>query len=395
MASFFQASILAARKAPGTLVAKCGACGLLKACRTPKMAATGEGRRGILIVLDAPSKGDDERSRMLSGDAGRLLKDTIRENRIDIDRDCVTTHALICHPHGGGTSQQVDYCRPHLLQTIRDMKPTTIILAGQLAVRSVIGHVFKENDIGPISRWTGWEIPSQTLNAWIHPVAAPSYVLSQDRNPVNLLLFKRHIRAACKKSHKPWDRVPDYKAEVELLYDPDCAAKAIRKLTKAPLAAFDYETTALKPENKGAATLCCSISTGDRTIAFPWTGRVVGPMRDFIEAGVGKIASNLKFEDRWSRTALKSRVRNWEWDTMVAAHCLDNRPGITSLKFQAFINLGFGGYDEHIKPFLKAGDGELNTAARDIDMDQLLLYCGLDSLLEYRVAEMQMAKIRS
>jgi hypothetical protein len=36
---------------------------------------------------------------------------------------------------------------------------------------------------------------------------------------------------------------------------------------------------------------------------------------------------------------------------MLAAHWLDNRPDICSLKFQAFVSFGVAGYDEDMEPF--------------------------------------------
>jgi len=102
-----------------------------------------------------------------------------------------------------------------------------------------------------------------------------------------------------------------------------------------------------------------------------------------------KIASNLKVEDRWTRAKLGHRVRNWYWDTMIAAHVLDNTPGITSIKFQAFVHLGQGDYDSHIKPFLKARKESKFNRIHELDLNDLLLYGGLDSYLEYWVAMKQ------
>ena len=102
-----------------------------------------------------------------------------------------------------------------------------------------------------------------------------------------------------------------------------------------------------------------------------------------------KVASNLKFEERWTRAKLGYSVAGWAWDTMLAAHCLDNRSGITSIKFQAFVLLGIADYASHIEPYLKTKySNELNRI-EELDEDELLLYNGLDSLLEYKVMEKQ------
>jgi pyrroloquinoline quinone (PQQ) biosynthesis protein C len=80
---------------------------------------------------------------------------------------------------------------------------------------------------------------------------------------------------------------------------------------------------------------------------------------------------------------------------MLAAHVLDNRAGgICGLKFQAYVTLGAESYDEHIKEFLKSIKGsKTNRVREEIDIYQLLTYCGTDTLLEYLLAVIQMEKM--
>ena len=107
-----------------------------------------------------------------------------------------------------------------------------------------------------------------------------------------------------------------------------------------------------------------------------------------------KIAQNLKFEDRWTRVKLGHPVRNWLWDTMLAAHVLDYRRGITSLEFQAFVQLGVQLYDKHIKPYLKSVGQSRFNRIKELDLKDLLLYNGMDSLLTYKIAMKQMKVFR-
>ena len=76
---------------------------------------------------------------------------------------------------------------------------------------------------------------------------------------------------------------------------------------------------------------------------------------------------------------------------MLAAHVLDNRGGISSIKFQAFVLLGQPDYDSSIKEYLKSRDpgGYGLNRVKQAPVKPLLLYCGLDSLLEYLVAKKQ------
>jgi hypothetical protein len=103
----------------------------------------------------------------------------------------------------------------------------------------------------------------------------------------------------------------------------------------------------------------------------------------------------MKFEDRWCRAKLGCGVKNFVWDGMLAAHVLDNRPDITSLKFQAFVRLGVGDYNSHIEPFLRSKDkgGNEPNRIREAKLDDVLMYCGIDSLLEFKVARLQMKEM--
>jgi len=161
----------------------------------------------------------------------------------------------------------------------------------------------------------------------------------------------------------------------------------------APIA-FDYETNCLKPEYKGAEIKSCSVCWGGKTtIAYPWKGEAIDATIELLKAPHAKIASNLKFEHRWSKKILGIKVKNWMWDTMIASHVIDNRPGITSLKFQAFVLLGQGNYNRHIEPYLESKKGEHLNNIQEIEIEDLLLYNGLDSLLEYKVAVNQMRRL--
>ena len=58
----------------------------------------------------------------------------------------------------------------------------------------------------------------------------------------------------------------------------------------------------------------------------------------------GKIAHNNTFENRWTFDQGKDYwVNNWEWDTCLAAHCIDNKKR-TGLKPLTYINFGVIGY---------------------------------------------------
>jgi hypothetical protein len=97
---------------------------------------------------------------------------------------------------------------------------------------------------------------------------------------------------------------------------------------------------------------------------------------------------------------LNQGVENWLWDSMLASHILDNRTGITNLKFQTYVNFGIVDYASSIASYLEGDDTNANSFNKVLDLiktqdgkDQLLHYCGLDAIYERRLAEKQMELI--
>lgn len=392
MKGFFNISSVAKKK-PCTGIPHCGACGLSKEAINPRMKPTGQGKKKILIVAEAPDKKEDIKGTHFIGEAGLLLRKHLDTLDIDIDRDCWKTNAVICKPqkHQTPNSTQIGACRPNLIKTIKKLDPNIIILLGSVAVESLIGGLW-ESDCGSIGRWNGYTIPCTSPNVWIAPIYHPSYIIKNNNDSLLELLFQKHLKKAISLSaNKPWNNPPDYKKKIEIIARPSEAAKIIKEeCKKSSYAAFDYETTCLKPEYKGAEIVSCSICfDGNRTIAYPFENESKEATIDFIRQPIYKIASNLKFEDRWTKRILGTNVKNWYWDTMIAAHTIDNKPEVTSIKFQSFVLIGAPSYNTHIKPYLSSKNKEHLNRIKELSISDLLLYNGLDSLLEYKVAMKQ------
>jgi hypothetical protein len=140
----------------------------------------------------------------------------------------------------------------------------------------------------------------------------------------------------------------------------------------------------------------------NHTYAFMLTKAIIPMIIEFLSSDVAKIASNLKFEHTWSEVCFGVEVQNWFWDTMLAAHVLDNRSHISGLKFQTFVNFGVFGYDAEVSPFLKGVEKKNANSLNRIDeliktesgRQKLLIYCGMDSLFEYRLAMIQHNKLQ-
>jgi len=303
------------------------------------------------------------------------------------------------------TNYEAECCRKSILKLVNEYKPKVIVLFGNTAVFSLIGHRWKK-DLGGIMKWRGWTIPDQDFNAWICPTFHPNYVYHAKSNPYNY-----DGRTA---EETIW--VDDLKQAIECLKTPfpvyqEPVIKIIKDLTllnkikAGSKIAFDYETTGLKPHAFGHRIVCCSVAvSANKVYVFMMPQKRVNqqPFIDIIEnEGIRKIAANMKFEDNWTNVRLKTEVKGWLWDTMQAGHILDNRQGVTGLKFQTYVQFGVIDYASEVAPYLSSIDPKNgNSLNRIMELvkkqggkELLMKYCGYDSINEFRLAEKQMNEI--
>ncbi len=249
---FFSNSTIVSKK-PLPLIPQCGACQLYKNCNSPKMPVSGKGRKRILIVGEAPGQQEDSQGKPFVGKTGQFLEDILYSLGVRLREDCWITNAIICHPkHPDGrnrtpSDKEIEWCRPNLVNTVKELNPEKIILLGGVPLQSLLGWIWKE-DIGRVGRWVGWKIPSQQLNAYVCPTWHPSFIVRMldekkgGSGEVEKLLFTKHLKEALELGGRPWpsrEEVPRYSEEVKIIYDPDKAARLIRKYNS--LIAIDYE----------------------------------------------------------------------------------------------------------------------------------------------------------
>lgn len=373
---------------------ECAKCGLLNKCRSPKLPVQGQGKKGILIVVEAPRRIDDSCGEWV--DINTALGKRLREVGVDIDEDCWTTGAVVCSPNSQGKPEaaQVRHCRPGLYDFIREHNPAVIVPIGMAAMQAVIEEDWGKSADWRPTLWLGEAIPSQKLNTWIVPCVDPRD-LDGEKDMMLMDLREQLQWVVAATGVRPWKETPDYTKNVDCYMDPAEAAAAIRRIMNDPrteYVALDYETNSLKPEAEGSRIHSVSWSNGFETMASPWFPEVREASRLLIRHPVPKIACNLKFEERWTIKEFGHGVRNWVWDTMQAAHWLSNRPGITSIKFQSYARLGQPEYDGGMKGFFKTKSAvELNDIHK-VPMDKLLTYNAMDTLLELLVAYEQITE---
>lgn len=391
---FFKPSQVQSKKVSqqqGSL-AHCGKCKLYETCKNPKMPPTGNGSVRILHVAEAPGATEDKKNEQLVGQVGQYYRRVLRKFGMDID-DGLKTNACICRPPDNKkpTISQVKACRPNLLRTIKDFQPHVIIALGEVAFQALMNHKFPEK-IESVQKWVGHIIPDREYNAWICTNFHPSYVQRETTPEIVEKLFETYTRRAIRMLDIPLpEYAKDETANIELLKHEKDANAWLRDLLKKPvLTAFDYETTGLKPQRKEQRIRTSSISLHpDHAVAFSMfdSPKFLSLFKDYLASKeLKKIGANVKYERDWTVVKLMSKLRGLLFDTNLAAHFIDNKPGITSLDFQNYVNFGIEPYDAHLKKYLKP-DNSYGNDINDIDkinLGDLLIYNGMDSMTEFR-----------
>lgn len=399
MTGFFSKKETESKTRPDGKILSCISCGAYRLCNSPKLEVTGNFKKKILIISQSPEQIDDNTGQPFSGTIGSFLKKALRRHDIDMYEDCLLTYATKCRmpKDRPPTTIEVECCRKFVISIVETEKPKVIILLGQSALFSVIGNRWKK-DLGNIEKWRGWSIPDQDLKAWICPVFHPLMIF-QSKNTVLQTIFENDLKNAIEKVDTQF---PIYvEPDIEIIEDLKDIHLADR------YSAFDYETTGLKPHGEGHEIICCSIAdTPNHVYVFmmPKKKKDRQPFLDYLADDTQrKIAQNMKFEHTWSAIILGIKVVGWEWDTMLATHSLDNRVGVSGLKFQTYVQLGIIDYSSEIEPYLKAVEEKNGNSANRIKelvalpggAEKLMKYCAYDSVYEYRLAQIQLNIIKN
>lgn len=385
---------------PGGKALSCMTCGLFHDCKSPRMAPYGNFRKKILNIGEAPGEWEDRNGKPWQGKTGRHLQATMKKFGVDLFDDCLNINAVSCRPMEDGenrtpTSNEIDSCRKFVLKCIDQYKPKMIILFGSVSVSSLIGYRWKK-ELGGITKWRGFTIPDRDFGCWVCPTMHPSFVerggkVEQTIWEDDLKLFLGLVNTPLFVYNEP---------EIEIIED----LAVIEKIKGE--AAIDYETPAIKPHTAGYKIVSAAVAdTLDHTYAFLMP-TVRGKQRPFLNflanKEVGKIAHNMKFEQSWSVNCLNQTVENWVWDTMIASHVIDNRDGITGLKFQVYTSFGIVDYSSQVEEYLKGGDRKDGNAPNRIyellkqpgGRELLLHYNGLDTIYTKRLSQIQRTDIQ-
>jgi len=408
---------------------ECGNCGNYLNCCNPKLKASGSGSNGILLLLETPSKEED-----YYGEAGTLndeqflwLKNQLEEIGISYD-DCWKVNAVGCYS-SIKKPKLFKFCQNRIDAIIREKKPRLIIAFGTDTLQVTVANTFTRG-IGDIIKWRGFCIPERRWGdgnpddgIWIMHVESPMEIIYSEalqRNNkwkraetfldkvfavertsyyrMHLRTLKEDIRNAYIKSSEPIPKkvqttiIPRViLSEIEAL---DFLKHTYHYLKENPQAilVMDTETSSLKSYNRNtflySVSMLADIKQG--ATSFLITPLIIKALQKIFTLNPRIAGANWKFDYCFLKNKANIDAYNLYHDTVLMAHILDNRDGITSLKFCGYVYYGQA-WEDTVHKYLEAEGGcnELNRI-RQAPVKDLLYYGSLDVIMTYLVMVKQL-----
>ncbi|MGJ3249014.1 MAG: uracil-DNA glycosylase [Elainellaceae cyanobacterium] len=149
---------------------QCQRCGLA-AGRTNAVVGRGNPQADIVIIGEGPGQNEDETGLPFVGKAGQLLEKILQSVKLDSEKDVYICNIVKCRPPGNRapTQQEMDACRPYLMEQIRMVDPKIILLTGASSVKGLIGD--KRGITKIRGQWMEWE------DRLCMPIFHPAYLL--------------------------------------------------------------------------------------------------------------------------------------------------------------------------------------------------------------------------
>ena len=172
---------------------QCQRCDL-GATRINVVVSRGNPQADIMIVGEGPGQNEDETGLPFVGKAGQLLEKILKSVHLDSEQDVYICNIVKCRPPGNRTptTQEMDACRPYLLEQIRMVDPKFILLTGASSVKGLIGD--KRGITKIRGTWIEWE------GRMCMPIFHPAYLLrnqSRDKGSPKWLMWQdiQEVRA--------------------------------------------------------------------------------------------------------------------------------------------------------------------------------------------------------
>ncbi len=372
----------------------------LRTVKTHRMGFVGEGGKGILIIGDAPTTIDDSKGFLR---VHRLVHKELLDRDIDPVKDCWYTTAVQCttyddnsKKHKAPTDSQISCCRNALHAMIKELKPAKILLLGDSALKMFYSD--RNGKCTSTYKMAGLKLWDSTFNAWAFPLWEAEFIQKKKYDKLLYSEFNRCFSKAIEHSSEPLKKRWNPVHKLTSFKDAKLALKTC--LMHDTCIAIDYETTGLNMYLRGHKTVSFAWANDKGAWAVPvqhpcWTKpqqkRIFALIQKILrKRSIRKIVQGINFEYPWTKAQMKTKPRNFFWDTQLATHVLDGRTGITGLKFQCFLRWGIEEYDALSRNFIKSTEGSPFNAMLKMPLEALLEYNAKDALYTYELYHEQL-----
>jgi DNA polymerase len=139
-----------------TEVRSCSKCPLH---RSRKNAVPGHGSHNakLMLVGEAPGRGEDEEGLPFVGRAGRILDDALSNSGLERSKVFVTS-ILKCRPPGNRNPKktEIEACRPYLTAQVECIKPNAILAMGNYGILGLLGKRLQVSKVrGQVLQFAG------------------------------------------------------------------------------------------------------------------------------------------------------------------------------------------------------------------------------------------------
>lgn len=146
--------------------------------RTNMVIYRGNPAARLMVIGEAPGAEEDRLGKPFVGKSGQLLDQILRSVAFDPETDVFVTNSVFRRPPGNRvpTPEEIVWYRPYLLEIVRLIDPSVILLVGSVATRSILDE--KRGITQIRGQWFPWH------GRLTMPIFHPAYLLrNQSREP--------------------------------------------------------------------------------------------------------------------------------------------------------------------------------------------------------------------
>ena len=348
---------------------RCTGCGLYAECKHVCLTGVGNPNAKLFLVGEAPGREEDQIGRPFVGKAGQLLDSILAT--FDLTRkDVFISNAVKCRPVNNKAPllDHIRACRHYLIEEILLVKPTLVLALGATAMKSLLQ--VNEYKLGE-NRGAIFYLPEDATI----PILGTYH-------PAGILRNNEWLTPAVQDFEKALgyveNGIPEKK---DAKYFKGVAGKYFHEALT-----LDVETTSLNMFSSDERILC--LGTCDEAYKAYCTDDLESA-RKALELETRKVGHNLKFDWKW----LYSRgytVRGPWFDTLVAAHMLNENLPAYGLKELVLSNTDMGRYSEKMERAVKLMEGEYAAVPASIREK----YCAMDVDATHRLYDLYYPQLR-